>query len=71
MLELATDTALLLAIVVLATRSIGERRAMMKLAAHCDTLAATVAALQKDQRAPQRPAGAPPVGAFSFKGAAK
>ncbi len=36
-----------------------------------DTLAATVAKMQADQRTQPRAAGAPPVGAFSFKGASK
>ncbi len=34
-------------------------------------LAATVAKMQADQRTQPRAAGAPPVGAFSFKGASK
>ncbi len=34
-------------------------------------LAATVSKLQADQRTQPRAAGAPPVGAFSFKGVAK
>ncbi len=70
-MEIALATSALLVVGGLSVGLVSLMRIGDALRSDVERLAATVAKMQADQRTQPRAAGAPPVGAFSFKGASK
>ncbi len=67
-MEFALATSMLLVVGGLSVGLVVLMRADEALRVEVEKLTATVAKMQADQRTQPRAAGAPPVGAFSFKG---